>query len=270
MEPKNKIDVDQPVERILKSAKYRNISEDLIRHLVRRELSSGRTSKQAIKAIKNKLHQIAGAYFAGKVRYERWLAALTAAHAQSEEAFRATCLKIMGRHASTRERLDILETFYATTLADLRPIHSILDVACGFNPLAIPWMSLADDATYYAGDIYQDMMAFLNAFFDLAGLRGQAKVGDVITDIPRQQVEVALVLKLLPLLEQVDRSAGINLLRALKADHILVSFPAQSLGGRNKGMAENYEARFRKLIQGEAWTVKRYEFSTELAFLVRK
>nr|AIA14252.1 Ribosomal RNA methyltransferase (FmrO) [uncultured bacterium] len=176
----------------------------------------------------------------------------------------------MRHHASTRERLPILEGFYATTLASLGPVRSVLDLACGLNPLALPWMPLAPDARYYACDIYADMIAFLNSFFAQAGIRGQARVCDLVASAPDEQVDLALVLKALPPLDQQAKHAGRNLLRALNARHILVSFPAHSLGGRGKGMAENYEQRFRALADAEGWSIERFVFPTELAFLVRK
>jgi 16S rRNA (guanine(1405)-N(7))-methyltransferase len=78
------------------------------------------------------------------------------------------------------------------------------------------------------------------------------------------------VLKTIPCLEQLDKSIGRRLLEGLPAEHILVSFPAQSLGGRSKGMVENYEAHFREMVAGLDWQVERYEFKTELAFLIKK
>ena len=176
----------------------------------------------------------------------------------------------MRHHASTRERLPILESFYATTLASLEPVRSVLDLACGLNPLALPWMPLAPDARYYACDIYADMIAFLNGFFAQTGVHGQARICDLAAGAPDEQVDLALVLKALPPLDQQAKHAGRDLLRALNARHILVSFPAHSLGGRGKRMAENYEQRFRALADAEGWSIKRFMFPTELAFLVTK
>jgi 16S rRNA (guanine(1405)-N(7))-methyltransferase len=243
--------------------------------------------KEAIKATKNKLHQVAGAYLDGRLPYDEWLAMLgrqadgeTGKRDDGEtkdsqfpiltSQFRQACLQIMRHHASTRERLPILEQFYATTLASLGPIHSVLDLACGLNPLALPWMPLAPDLRYYACDIYDDMIAFLNGFFAQAGVQGQAHVCDLVAGAPEQQVDLALVLKALPPLDQQAKNAGRDLLRALNARHILVSFPAHSLGGRGKGMAENYEQRFRGLADAEGWEIERFVFPTELAFLVQK
>jgi 16S rRNA (guanine(1405)-N(7))-methyltransferase len=88
--------------------------------------------------------------------------------------------------------------------------------------------------------------------------------------VPPEKVEVAFLLKTIPCLEQIDRSAGLRLLEAVNADHVLVSFPVRSLGGFDKGMADHYKARLRELLAGKDWPVKRFEFATELAFLVDK
>jgi 16S rRNA (guanine(1405)-N(7))-methyltransferase len=259
------------VETVRASPKYRRVSEDLIRRIGARELGKRRSLKEALAATRSELHQIGGAYLDRGVRYPEWLAELRAA-AQSADsgAQRQVCAAVMRHHSSTRERLPILEEFYTTTLAGIAPVRTVLDVACGFNPLAIPWMSLAPDAEYYACDIYEDLIAFVNDILALVGVRGQAEVADVAHSLPTRRVDVALILKMLPCLEQTDRLASLRLLETVPADHILVSFPVRSLGGRQKGMVSTYEARFRDLIADKKWPVQRFEFATELAFLVHK
>jgi 16S rRNA (guanine(1405)-N(7))-methyltransferase len=262
-------DIDELVAAVRQSAKYRSVCEDFIRGVGARELAKGRRLKEAVKATKKKLHQIGGAYLEGRVDYAAWLDELEAA-AGSGEDFRRACFGIMGHHSSAKERLEILDTFYATVLADLPSVHSVLDLACGLNPLAIPWMGLPDGAAYYAYDIYEDMADFLQAFMQLVPVRGEARACDVLRSCPMPRVDLALVLKSIPCLEQIDKSVGAWLLDAIEADYFLVSFPVHSLGGWDKGMPTNYEAHFRELVAGKGWSVKRFEFATELAFLVSK
>ena len=221
---------------MLSSPKYRHITSDFIRSVGSRELAKRRTWKEAVKATKNKLHQVAGAYLEAGTHYAAWLDELEqASRSGDRERFREACAQAMGHHTSTQERLALLDRFYATVLAGLPPIHSVLDVACGLNPLAIPWMPLAENADYYAVDIYQDMADFLNRFMALTPVRGHAQAGDVLHQgCPSQQVDVAFVLKTIPCLEQVDKLAGRRLLDTLNADHLLVSFPVRSLGGGAK------------------------------------
>jgi 16S rRNA (guanine(1405)-N(7))-methyltransferase len=274
---------------VLESSKYRAVHVDAIRRIGQRELANRRNLKEAVKETKNTLHQMAGAFLDGKIRYSDLLETLRGA-----SDLREACREVLAYHASTRERLPFLDTFYPTVLADIAPVHSILDVACGLNPLAAPFMPLAPDATYFACDLYSDMADFLKEFFALADIRGDAFPCDILSSLAltpgpssdsrggraqpgavlpvtlTNRVQVAFVLKLLPLLEQWDKAAGVELLRALEADYLLVSYPTRTLGGRGKGMGATYEARFRDMAQSEGWPYRRFEFPNELCFLVEK
>ena len=99
------------------------------------------------------------------------------------------------------------------------------------------------------------------------GVRGTAESRDVIADCPHDEVDVALVLKAIPCLEQLDKRAGDILLDTIKARHIVVSFPTRTVGGRNVGMTNNYDVRFNDLIAQRNVQVKRYELENELVFV---
>jgi 16S rRNA (guanine(1405)-N(7))-methyltransferase len=261
-------DLDELVTAVLATAKYHSLSPDLVRRVGAAELGKRPRLKEAIKATKNKLHQIGGAYFTASIDYEAALARIEEAKRRGAEAQREALVEVMRLHTSTRERLPVLDTFYASTLAGLPPIGSVLDLACGLNPLAWPWMPFGPDTTYTAVDIYADMMAFLGQFMALAGIRGAARVGDIGGSAAFDAVDLVLLLKTLPVLAQVDKTAVPRLLDSLPARYLLISFPAKSLGGRSKGMVENYEAQFNQWSEGRNWQVRRFEFATELAFLI--
>ena len=263
--------VDKLIEAVLASSKYKNIGVDFIRYIGTQELARRRNLKEAIKATKNKLHQVGGAYQDDSPRYALWLDELRRASRWGDRArVLDVCKWIMGHHASTRERLPILEQFYSTILADLPPINSVIDIACGLHPLAIPWMPLSENAQYYAFDIYEDMIGFLNDCMTLMHVQEYGKTCDVIHYCPAQKVDVAFLLKAIPCLEQVDKSVGMRLLETINAEHLVVSFPAHSLGGKSKGMVTNYEARFYELVGHKLWSIRRFEFPGELVFLISK
>ena len=260
------------VEAVLKSAKYSGIHPALVERIGQQELNKRRTLKEAIKSTKNKLHQVGGAYLTQSFdlkRTQSWLALLQSSAAQPD-ALKQACRQIMAGHASTSERLPLLPDFYKTVLAGLPPIHSVIDVACGLNPLTIPWMPLAEDVHYQAYDIYADMIDFLNQALPILGIRGKAEQRDVIAAPPTQPTDLALVLKTIPCLEQVDSQAGELLLSQLNARHMLVSFPARSLGGRDKGMLQTYNQRFTALAEARQWQIQRFALKTELVYLVDK
>ncbi len=254
------------VEKIGATTKYRHISPRLVRELGAQELAKGSSPKVALKATKGKLHQVAGAYQAQRIDYEQALLELQSAVTLDE--WRGSCRETMRLHASTRERLPILNTFYETVLGDIPAPRRVLDIACGLNPLAASWMPLGDDVTYIAYDIYDDMMRFLQASMGLAGLRGHAEVRDVLHDPPRETADLALLLKTLPCLDQVEKGASDRLLDVIDARYLLISYPVSSLGGRQKGMITNYDAQFAALASRRGWSKRRFLFSSELAFLV--
>lgn len=259
------------VESIRKSPKYRELSIDLIRHIGLRELGIRRNLKEATKATKNKLHQVAGAYLSREMSYEKWLAELKIAAASGDEiAYKDICRRIMQSQSSTAERLRILEEFYGNIFSAIPQVHTILDIACGLNPLSLPWMPLKRNAQYYAFEIYEDMVRFINGFLELSGVSGKAEVRDVIHDFPSTKGDLALILKSLPCLEQEEKNSALALLESLNVDYLVVSFPLQSLGGYSKSMALNYEMSFRRMIESKTWSVQRFEFANELAFLVTK
>jgi 16S rRNA (guanine(1405)-N(7))-methyltransferase len=263
--------VDELVRLVRQGEKYAAIDENTIASIGKAELAKRSSLKEAVKTTRNKLHQVGASYQEKPIPYTAWLEQLRALPKDLSNPKTREFLRMnMRLHASTSERLSIHETFFKQTLASLAPIHSVLDLACGLNPLNLPWMPLAKDFTYSACDIYSDMTGYLQVFFDHFGINGKASLCDLTQSIPSEHVQLALLLKTIPCLEQVDKSAGRRLLEGLNAETILVSFPAHSLGGRSKGMARNYETHFNELMAGQFWKVERFEFPGELAFLVRK
>lgn len=251
---------------VSQASKYRHIAPDLIKTVGAQELEKRRSFKEAVKATKNKLHQVGGAYQESKIDYARALDTI------DPENLHQSCREVMRLHRSTAERLPILDEFYTTIFAELEPVQSILDIASGLNPLALPWMDLPNDVAYTAVDIYADMIDFLNQFFAKIGVNGNALVQDVVFAPPEQPVDCAFILKTLPVLEQLDKLAVLRLFDKLNARQLVISFPLQSLGGRKKGMEAHYAAQFAAQFErwenGRSWHVKPLHFSTELVYIV--
>ena len=266
-------EIETLVAAVHKSSKYRHVCREIIAAIGAHELEIRHSTKRAIKATKAKLHQIGGAYLSRHMPYNDWereLEETIRQHGPRSPDTRRLCRQILARHASTRERLGILDTFFAETLASIAPVHSVIDLACGLNPLATPWMPLADNALYVAYDIYDDLMGFVGRALPLFGLRAEVETRDVLHRPPERQAELALLLKSVPCLEQLRKDAGHHLLRAIPARHLLVSFPARSLGGHDKNMVEQYETHFWNLVAGEDWHIERHAYDGELAFLIGK
>lgn len=259
--------LDEVVEAVGRSAKYRQIAPSLVQALAERALAGGARPKDAIKTVKNKLHQVAGAYQGEPLQADEWLAAVRAVTTAGDD-LRPLCRRMMARHASTRERLPILDDFYTVLFAGLPPLRSVLDLACGLNPLATPWMGLPPGCTYLACDIYADQAQLLNGWFGASGQTGEAFLCDLTSGPPPVRADVALLLKAIPCLQQVDREIGQRLLASIDAAVLIVSYPVHSLGGHKHAMDEQYAAQFARLAEGQPWRVEPFRFATELVYRI--
>jgi len=261
-------ELDALVCAVLESAKNRHVAPNVVRQIGEIEICNQKNLKSAIKETKNRLHQAAGAYIEKAPNYDRWRVELNAA--PNEAAIRDLSFVWMQSHSSTRERLPFIENFYRTSLESLGKISSVMDIACGLNPLSISWMGLGEGTRYAAFDLYDDMTGFLLDYFRAVAVDGCAWAYNCAAAPPEQAADLALVLKFLPVLEQFEKGSTLEWLKRINAPALLISFPTRSLGGKGKGMAQNYEARFMDTIDSENWNIEKHEFPNELCFLVKR
>jgi 16S rRNA (guanine(1405)-N(7))-methyltransferase len=260
--------LDQVVSSVAASKKYRWVSADTVRRIAERELSNHGDLKQTIKATKQRLHQVYGAFEQG-ANYDDLLVRLEAAYQSGKiEDIKAVCGTALGMHSSTRERLPILEQFYPSLFEVTGRPQSILDIGCGLNPLTLPWMGLAPGARYVALDIDENRTSFLNNYFVLAGFEPLARSQDVLVEPPEDEAEVALLLKMSPTLERQFSGGTLYLLDRIKASFVIVSYAVKSLGGREKGMIAQYQRQFENLAAERWWSVEQLAFDSELVFVI--
>ena len=267
--------MDEPVAQLVssvrKNARYADIDEELVTRLVQEYQSKGFSPKEIIKRTRAKLHQIGGAYQENTIPYRQLHTELLALPSDLQDPqVLDFCTRAIDYHRSTQERSAQLSGMYQTIFADLPPIHSILDLACGLNPLTLPWMPVAKGIQYYACDIYGEMITLLNAYFAHFQLVGHAFLCDLSAEVPATKVDLAFLFKTLPCLEQIDKSISLRLLNSVSAEFVLVSFPVRSLGGRAKGMPQHYDQHFQSLLAQTDWQNRPYKFNDELFYLLYK
>ncbi len=256
------------VAAIQQNKQYAAIDADLVERIAREELAKRNNKKEVVKHARSRLRQAGTAYFKRQINYRRALQQLQDAATLGEQ--KAVCRDLMAMHASTAERLPILEDLFALLADEIPQANSVLDIACGLNPLTIPWQSLAPNASYNAIDIFADMMAFLNDAIPILGVTANVQTASVIPTVPSISVDVAYIFKAISCLEQLESNAGQLLLEGVNAKHIVATFPLQSLGGRKKGMLTTYQTRMQTLTQDQPWAVKEFIFDTELVYIIEK
>ena len=277
--------LDQVVSAVVSSKKYGTICPDTVRRIAARELAAEPHAgvKALVKATKRGLHQICGA-FDQSPDYEAAYQQLEAAYrAGSKTEIEAACRRALALHSSTRERLPILDQFYTRIFQITGRPGSLLDLGCGLNPVALPWMGLAPGSRYAASDIDADGIQFVNRYLQLAGLEPLARCQDILAHPPGRHdwqanrhaaqadpADVALLLKTSSTLERQEKGSTARLVEALRAPFVVVSFAVKSLGGREKGMPAHYRRQFQAMAEGRPWRIEELAFDTELVFVVNK
>jgi 16S rRNA (guanine(1405)-N(7))-methyltransferase len=264
-------DIDNLVREILSSRKYRDlgIPPETVRDLLEKELAAARSQKEAVKAVRHKLHNIVAPYL-GDPQY------LDAAH-QIDAAFdsgdpaavKDTLARILAAHASTRERLAHLEAFYTRIFAHTGQPDAILDLACGLNPLAFPWMGLPVSVRYHAYDIHTPRVALINHYFVRQGLAPLATVQDILVTPPQVHAPVAFFFKEAHRFEQRQRGVNRAFWQALPVRWLVVTLPAASLTGRHD-KSDQHRRLVYNTIAGLPWQVIEEQIGEEMVFIIQR
>jgi 16S rRNA (guanine(1405)-N(7))-methyltransferase len=262
------MDEKQLLTKIKASKKYAMLCDDVVaRHCAQAALAFKR-EKDAIKYVKAKLHAAHGLYIEEGVYEEA--DGLLDDYETADASGRFLLLeRLLRLHASTRERLDNMREFYAFMRNHISGIRSILDLGCGFTPFSIPFMELNELESYYAYDIDAQMIRLADRFLQTTGLMFSAQVLDLALYPPHEQVDVALYLKLFPVLEAQKNGLGAQRLSQTACKYALVSFPTRTSSGRNRGMEGFYSAYYEEALLGVSDIVDKATIGSELIYIVK-
>lgn len=257
------------VAAIRRSSKYRAMSEETILALARQAWPEHQRRKALEKAVRKRLHGIAATHL-GDPDYGALGEALAAALARGDaEAERALCEAALQQHLSTRERWPYLPAFYAAIFGHTGVPGTLLDLACGLGPLALPWMGLPTSTRVLAYDIHEPRVAMLDGWLRARGQAGGAEVRDIVLRPPTERADVALLLKELHRLQRNYSGAGgvgwVEWLASIPARHLVVSLPAFSAHG-GRGLVGRYRDMMGRLIEGKGWATHELLFAHEVVF----
>ena len=255
--------------KLKESRKYKYLCDDTLHRIAGWALDRYAPQK-AEKAAKNKLHQVYGAFFE-RINVKKIKERLAGLPAEPDTGIlKQIGGEIMKFHASTAERLPILGKFYRELFNRTGVPKRVLDVACGLNPFSVQWMNLEPDAEYLGLDIDSRLTAMSNTFFKYLNRPYRAECADILVSLPEpvNKPDIIFILKTLPSLEQQEKGAGERLLKFLKAKYIVVSFPAKSLSGREKGMETHYHDLISGMQSRLCFTYFKLEYPSEIFYVM--
>lgn len=266
--------VNDITKKIQSTKKYQRLSEDVIQAAVEEAARRYTNPAEIDRKARNILHQIWGAYYYNPPNFKKSLEQLKATLDSGVELKKAL-ISILELHSSTRERIPILDEFYKKIFEITGPPSSIIDHACGLNPLTIPWMNLPPGCTYQGSDIDQKGIAFLQDAFKISDLRSQILTPprltqESITESSQHAADVAFFFKCITCLDHLQKNAGLTAIEQQKCNYAVVSFAIKSIKGYEKGMQDFYSNTFENYLSTHQWQYHKRLFSTELVYIVHK
>jgi len=294
----NDAELSELYDAVARSKKYARLCDGLIRRICSEEYARHDRQSERVKAVKTRLHAIYGAFLKdGDVKkiaalfegYETGADEQTGddtqstgftnktgglSHAAPHNIALATAL--LKLHASTAERLGSMDAFFSFIFAHTRG-DAILDLGCGLNPFAVLFMPAAP-SVYHAVDIDKRTAFYINKYFKLLNLPDGCECicADILADAPFpfkhpvHTYSTAFLFKLLPVLEYQKPGGGLELLKQINAETIVVTYPLKSLGGKEKGMGVNYADAFEKLVSSDFNIVAQARIGNELVYIIQR
>jgi 16S rRNA (guanine(1405)-N(7))-methyltransferase len=218
---------------------------------------------------RKKLHNIVAPYL-GDPDYEKESNDLEKiGEFSSIDETRSFSLRMLETHASTDERIPVLDEFYKKIFAVTGFPKSIMDLACAMHPFGHPWMGLPAECRYLAYDLHQPRVDLINWYFKASGVNGQAFYGDILLNPPTQNADVAFFFKEAHRFEQRKRGCNRPFWQALNVKWLVVSLPASNLTGRFD-LADRQRKLVADTLTGLDWPVTEILVGNELIFCIRK
>jgi len=222
-------------ENVITSKNYSMLCPDLIKRIISEESKKFKKEKDVIKSVKNKLHTNVDLFFDNlKIK------SLINADLKNDKVI----IELLKAHTSTNERLEIVQTLYFDVFKKLKKVNSILDLACGLNPLYIPFVPELQNKKYLALDVNINTTNLLNRFFEDRNINGKALTCDIMSKIPNEYYDVAFMFKIVPLIESQRKNFLAEFLNSLNVKYIIVTFPTKTVSGKNVNMEQNYSTKF--------------------------
>lgn len=264
-------DAHSLAQSILKSRKYRGVDlpPQTVVDLIQHALNLGMKPEKAVDDAREKLHNIVAPYL-GDPDYAQAMRELDAIGKFPDDgACREFCRRMLESHASTRERIPVLEDFYRQIFAITGKPDCILDLACAMHPFGWPWMDLPTGSRYLTYDLHRPRVDLINRFFHTADINGKAEYGDILLNPPSEPADAAFFFKEAHRFDQRQKGCNRAFWLALNVRWLVVSLPASNLTGRFN-LADRQRKLVYETLSGLDWTVSEILVGNELIFCIRK
>lgn len=221
--------------------------------------------KLALKEVRKKLREIYGVFIQKNYgKRESLLKKL------NEKNSKEILPKLLSLHQSTKERLPYHKEIYKKIFEITGKQKTILDLACGLNPLSYRWLGYKPK--YIASDISEKDLEFIQSFFSKNKINGKTIKIDLVTEqdkIKNIKSDLCFLFKALDSLETRKRHVSKELIKKINAKWIVVSFSKVSLGG-GKRITKSKRSWIMNFLKKKGFSYKEFEVPNEFFFVAKK
>ena len=172
--------------------------------------------------------------------------------------------ELLRTHSSTKERLDS-ESYLILKkiIAKIKP-KSILDLACGLNPIALAQKNIK----YYASDINMEDLNIVKLYFKKKKITGKVYVSDLTKEKIFPKTDLCLILKTLDILEKGNYKFAENLIKNIPCKDLIISFSTRTLSGKPMNRPER--AWFERILEKINYKYDKTKTSNEIFYIIKK
>jgi len=244
-------------ESILSSAKYRDLCPELVGRVVS-DMLKKHSPQDAEKAARERLHAVTGAFMSDKEE-KRILKQI--ASVETDEDLE----KVLSLHASTRERLPLsqMDALFERIFSVTGRPGRVLDLACGITPVYLAKRGFSVTGI----DLHRSLESIGEVLPGATMLTRDLMNAD---NVPCDRFDLALAMKLIPVLETERRGAGKELLSRVNARHLVVTYPTRTLSGKKVGMESHYAEMMKDCLPDDMEIFDSFVFGSELLYILKE
>jgi 16S rRNA (guanine(1405)-N(7))-methyltransferase len=245
---------------------------EYIQRIVAESQKKRKSSKEIAKGAKTKVHQTYGVFVNGtKINkvYERLVQAIKD---EDEEEIKKQLTFALQLHVSSGERVNIMDELYKKIFEITWKPKMVLDVACGLNPISLPWMGLDKDIQYDAFDVHDEILEIVRNFTQIIGYTWVHTFNqDLLSYNSDKEYDIAFIFKTLSTVDFQQKGSAAQILEHIHAKYLVISFPIVNIGYYKKWKnmlkyySETYEPYFADFAE-----VHKIPFHNELVYVVKR
>ena len=181
-------------------------------------------------------------------------------------------INILKTHISSKERIPFYAELYEKIFSITGKAKSVLDLSCGLNPLSFPFMKLPLSTRYFATELCEDDLLFIEKYFQKINLKNYSVIKmNLVNEFEKLKdirVDLCFIFKVIDILETQKKHITYKLLESINAPFVVASFSMSNVKGER--MRRDKVHFFERMCRNLNYSFDIIEEPNELFYVVNK